>query len=443
MQTTPCGLCFPWANRYASERGGVVVHGLVTEPLSDPPHRYLHAWVEDNGYVYDWQTMEAGHGGIYRGRGWPREAFYDVFQPEHMVRYSWEQALANLVRQGHHGPWEETLEEFAYEVEPNPGTRYPWDEHVYPLAEQSMATIKDLVRRDREMFRKDPSLAAMDTIREGLMFRSGRPRIGEPLFRSETQVKFRAPNIHCGRGTGHLGTGLYFFGTLSSATGVYWSGRDWPRDNDEILDIVRGVYIVDISGVDESKIYIPRNDEKTNDLHGFGKALICWPDHYEQYLLKKAESNHIERELSRVQQIEGDREYRGEPVVATIKGDELQFEDALDALYELRDVLRETRKKERNAEKLARADVRRMRFDGPRMHVSKTIPEGEQWTEPPEAVRPAIDAYLADLEHPLVPGYHPMTYYMTQIGYELVVHGSWDQLNSGDIGNIWYPFEVE
>lgn len=417
------------------------MHGLVTEPMSDPPHRYLHAWVEDNGYVYDWQTMEAGHGGIYRGRGWPRETFYEVFQPEHMVRYSWEQALANLARHGHHGPWEETLEEFAYEVEPNPGGRYPWDDHVYPLAEQSMATIKDLIRRDREVFRKEPALAAYETIKDGLMFRSGRPRIGEPLFRSEMQVKLRAPNINCGRGTGHLGTGLYFFGTLSAATGVYWSGRDWPSDNDKILDVVRGVYIVDISGVDENKIYIPRDDENTNKLHGFGRALICWPDHYEQYLLKRSARKHIDREISRIRQIEDDPTYRGEPVIATIEGEELQFEEALDALYELRDARREAKKQERIAEQDTEANARKMRFDGPRLHVKEASPE--EWNKPPEAVRPAIDAYLAELEDPSIPGYHPMTYYMTQMGYELVVHRSWDQLNSGDIGNIWYPFEVK
>jgi hypothetical protein len=32
-----------------------------------------------------------------------------------------------------------------------------------------------------------------------------------------------------------------------------------------------------------------------------------------------------------------------------------------------------------------------------------------------------------------------MTYYMRALGYDGVLHASWQQFNSGDIGNIWYP----
>lgn len=35
--------------------------------------------------------------------------------------------------------------------------------------------------------------------------------------------------------------------------------------------------------------------------------------------------------------------------------------------------------------------------------------------------------------------FHPMTYYMRALGYDGVLHASWQQFNSGDIGNIWYP----
>lgn len=421
--------------------------------MSDPPHRYLHAWIEDNGYVYDWQTMEAGHGGVYRGRGFPRDVFYELFQPEDTVRYSWEQALANLVRHGHHGPWDERLVEFAGEVEPNPGTTYPWDGFVYPLAEQEDHVIKQLVGRDIELFQEaqnDPNRAALQVRSEGLLFRTGRPRIGEPLFRNELDIRFDHPSMNCGRGTGHLGTGLYFFGTLSAATGSFERrSRDWPTDPDAMREAVRGVYVVDISEVPRDRIHVPPDSEATTDLHGFGKAMLCWPYHYERYHKLKAE---LEEAQQRVRELQSE--------------DEALTDKLLDEGWSMRQILRhdsheqlsadqfkaEERAKElesyvRQAKGDARMDVRKMKQQGPKLYSSSVYLDEDDTerylTEPPPEVRPAIDAYLRDLEHPYIPGYHPMTYYMTQMGYQMVVHGSWIQLNSGDIGNIWYPFEVD
>ena len=101
-----CGLCYEWAYRDVQDHGGVLVQGTVTEPLSSPPSKYLHAWVERGGKVYDWQTMVQGQGGKFRGRGFPRKIFYELFQPERMKRYDDEQAMIALVRHRHYGPWE-------------------------------------------------------------------------------------------------------------------------------------------------------------------------------------------------------------------------------------------------------------------------------------------------------------------------------------------------
>ena len=107
-KTIPCGRCFEWAVQQAKgdyKDAKTIVHGTVTEPFSNPPHKYKHAWVEHRGKVYDWQTMEAGHGGKYRGKGYPLREFYDLYEPEKMTRYTSTEAVANTLRNGHYGPW--------------------------------------------------------------------------------------------------------------------------------------------------------------------------------------------------------------------------------------------------------------------------------------------------------------------------------------------------
>lgn len=105
-RTVPCGDCFRWAVFDAAEHGGVVVHGVVTEYLSRPPKRYEHGWVERDGRVYDWQTMEAGHGGQFRGVGYPRRLFYDMFAPQKTVEYDAGEAVGMAAKTGHYGPWD-------------------------------------------------------------------------------------------------------------------------------------------------------------------------------------------------------------------------------------------------------------------------------------------------------------------------------------------------
>ena len=109
-----CGDCYRWAFNSVTESGGTLVHGMVSEPFSSPVKKYLHAWVERGGKVYDWQTMEAGHGGKWSGKGYPIRTFYELFSPSRMTRYTSREATRKAmsssggrVRGGlHFGPWE-------------------------------------------------------------------------------------------------------------------------------------------------------------------------------------------------------------------------------------------------------------------------------------------------------------------------------------------------
>lgn len=63
--------------------------------------KYGHAWVEDDGHVYDWQTS------IGLGLGKPRTyaAFYDLYQPEQLRFFDATAAAVNALRHRHYGPW--------------------------------------------------------------------------------------------------------------------------------------------------------------------------------------------------------------------------------------------------------------------------------------------------------------------------------------------------
>jgi len=83
------GLCHVYAQKRAvkalvdGDRNVKLVNGTITEPFSKPSHSYEHSWVEVNGTIQDWQTMtpETGIGGKYRGVGYPKETFYELFKP--------------------------------------------------------------------------------------------------------------------------------------------------------------------------------------------------------------------------------------------------------------------------------------------------------------------------------------------------------------------------
>jgi hypothetical protein len=101
---TACGDCFRWAFRYAVKHPkALVVHGTVQEPLGT--HRYPHAWVTHRGRVKDWQTMEAGFGGKWQGKGYPLATFQMLWKPQDEVRFTAIEAIRLSVKTGHYGPF--------------------------------------------------------------------------------------------------------------------------------------------------------------------------------------------------------------------------------------------------------------------------------------------------------------------------------------------------
>lgn len=102
------GLCFPWALRYLLDHPDVMLcHGMVTEPMASDPRVYSHAWIETpDGLVLDWQTMESYFGGKWRGVGYPIDVFYELYDPEYISRYTFEQAAWLRGKTRHEGPWQ-------------------------------------------------------------------------------------------------------------------------------------------------------------------------------------------------------------------------------------------------------------------------------------------------------------------------------------------------
>ncbi len=95
--TIACGECFSYA--YARVReGGTLVHAVVADPWSGK--RYDHAWVEDGGRVYDWQTSQ----GLGKG---PRriKEFKKLYRPENERRFDATEAQINVLKYRHYGPW--------------------------------------------------------------------------------------------------------------------------------------------------------------------------------------------------------------------------------------------------------------------------------------------------------------------------------------------------
>ena len=102
------GQCYPFAVNMAkksqvSDRNDLnkfkVVHGRVTDKFSGDS--YDHSWVEKGNVVFDDQTKFTKPGGI------PKEAYYDLYQPEISEEYTAAQAIVNCVNTGHAGPWNE------------------------------------------------------------------------------------------------------------------------------------------------------------------------------------------------------------------------------------------------------------------------------------------------------------------------------------------------
>jgi len=137
------GMCFPFTYQKAKEwfdqhidrtkpRGkGVhpdldnkdkfkVVHGTVTDKWKKPSKPVVHAWVEMGDLVFDDQTKFTKPDGI------DREFYYDMYQPDPKKEYTATEVMANCVRHGGEGPW---------------------DEGLYTMMQQRDAWLKEYVQR--------------------------------------------------------------------------------------------------------------------------------------------------------------------------------------------------------------------------------------------------------------------------------------------------------
>lgn len=98
-KTVAAGHCYDWAYRkvFYNWPEAILVHGTVEDPWDH--HNYVHAWVERDGCVYDWQSDARGQE--------PRSVanFYATFKPSQVTRYTREQAVLAMLRAQHYGPW--------------------------------------------------------------------------------------------------------------------------------------------------------------------------------------------------------------------------------------------------------------------------------------------------------------------------------------------------
>lgn len=98
MTSIPLGECYSWAWRFVKDNDGILVHGTLTNPWDGK--QLSHAWVELDGYIFDWQTQHTDPLTI--------NEFIRRWQPSGIKRYSKEEALINVIKFEHFGPWHET-----------------------------------------------------------------------------------------------------------------------------------------------------------------------------------------------------------------------------------------------------------------------------------------------------------------------------------------------
>lgn len=116
------GQCFHYATQQAMKWGMLepedifaVIHAVVHAPCASPPRRYVHAWIEWDGIVYDWQVMLGEYGGKYNGKGYPKDVFYEIYKPERIRTYTAEQAMVESLKHKHPGPWTEEFDDVIAE----------------------------------------------------------------------------------------------------------------------------------------------------------------------------------------------------------------------------------------------------------------------------------------------------------------------------------------
>lgn len=283
----------------------------------------------------------------------------------------------------------------------NPG--FPWDGHVVPVDASDLAYARRQLRVAKMFGRSLPAIAIFMPETDGYQrrfYRRGSPRLGEPVSRTST-----GKHMYCGRDSGHLGSGLYFFGTLRAA-----ATTDWTRELDEmeLIDPPANVYRVEDG---PQNPYITGAAAKDAEkLHRFGRALICLADSIrdEPWLRLRRQIAQARAELDLAIANDDDREY------------ELTTEHE--------------RLKRRHGDAIAdiQRDLHTIQFAGPR---SEPVGVWNRSAPPPLSPRVA-DAIRRYQTEGL---YHPMTYYMRSLGYDGVLHTNDHEFESGGMGCIWYP----
>lgn len=95
-ETQAYGDCYGWGLKRVRQ-GGVLVHGTVQDPWSK--QRHPHAWVEDKGFVSDYQQAVMGRQPV------PTAQWYAWYQPQDTEKYSSLAASKMALRTKHAGPW--------------------------------------------------------------------------------------------------------------------------------------------------------------------------------------------------------------------------------------------------------------------------------------------------------------------------------------------------
>lgn len=112
MSKIPLGHCYRFATQKATAwlaadgdpEAFKLIQGRCTDKWNG--ESYLHAWVEIDDRVFDWQTSFTQPDGL------PRDVFYDYYQPEPHRVYTAEEAVMTCLRSSHWGPWGNPQEEF-------------------------------------------------------------------------------------------------------------------------------------------------------------------------------------------------------------------------------------------------------------------------------------------------------------------------------------------
>lgn len=94
--TIPIGDCYAYAYKRV-QKGGTLFQGTVTHPWDK--NDILHAWVEDGGKVYDYQTQVMGR------KPMKVADYYKTWLPKAVKEYTADEAKVQVLKHKHYGPW--------------------------------------------------------------------------------------------------------------------------------------------------------------------------------------------------------------------------------------------------------------------------------------------------------------------------------------------------